>query len=49
MILQFSGQAQSSLAFVNILNDENNFNSKLNIYKIKNDFSEIIPHKKIQL
>ena len=32
--------------FVNILNDENNFNSKLNIYKIKNDFSEIIPHKK---
>lgn len=32
--------------FVNVLNNENNFNSKLNIYKIENDFLNIIPHKK---
>jgi hypothetical protein len=32
--------------FVNILNEENNYNSKLNIYKLENNFLNIIPHKK---
>jgi len=32
--------------FVNILNKENNYNSKLNIYKIEDNFLNIIPHKK---
>ena len=32
--------------FVNVLNNDNNFNSKLNIYKIQDDFQNIIPHKK---
>ena len=31
--------------FVNILNDENNYNSKLNIYKIDDNFLNITPHK----
>ena len=32
--------------FVNTLNDENNYNSKLNIYKIEDNFLNLIPHKK---
>ncbi len=32
--------------FVNILNEDKNYNSKLNIYKLENNFLNIIPHKK---
>ena len=32
--------------FVNTLNKENNYNSQLNIYKIDDNFLNIIPHKK---
>ena len=32
--------------FANTLNTQNNFNSKLNIYKLNDNFQNIIPHKK---